>query len=618
MSGSDCPTNTTDLVTGVTGSEVTYCFVVTNTGDVTLDPVTVNDPDLGITQANMTVVAAGSTGTLPALAPGEKVTLAYEGTITVDLTNTATATGTPPTGDDVTADDTADVDLIAPAITIDKTVYAGHSPIISGNDCPTNTTDLVTGVTGSEVTYCFVVTNTGDVTLDPVTVNDPDLGITQANMTVVAAGSTGTLPALAPGEKVTLAYEGTITVDLTNTATATGTPPTGDDVTADDTADVDLIAPAITIDKTVYAGHSTPTVGSDCPTNTTDLVTGVTGSEVTYCFVVTNTGDVTLDPVTVNDPDLGITQANMTVVAAGSTGTLPALAPGEKVTLAYEGTITVDLTNTATATGTPPTGDDVTADDTADVDLIAPAITIDKTVYAGHSPIISGNDCPTNTTDLVTGVTGSEVTYCFVVTNTGDVTLDPVTVNDPDLGITQANMTVVAAGSTGTLPALAPGEKVTLAYEGTITVDLTNTATATGTPPTGDDVTADDTADVDLIAPAITIDKTVYAGHSTPDGDSCPGTDLVQGVDGDAVTYCFVVTNTGDVTLNPVTVADPDLGITQADMTVVAAGSTGTLPSLAPGEVITLAYEDSITESLVNTATATGTPPVGDAAHRRR
>ncbi|MEZ4656624.1 MAG: hypothetical protein R2911_03560 [Caldilineaceae bacterium] len=43
------------------------------------------------------------------------------------------------------------------------------------------------------------------------------------------------------------------------------------------------------------------------------------------------------------------------------------------------------------------------------------------------------------------------------------------------------------------------------------------------------------------------------------------------------VTYCFRVTNTGSFYLSDVTVVDNDLGITQADMTLLS----GTLP-LAP------------------------------------
>ena len=73
------------------------------------------------------------------------------------------------------------------------------------------------------------------------------------------------------------------------------------------------------------------------------------------------------------------------------------------------------------------------------------------------------------------------------------------------------------------------------------------------------------------------------------------------------MTYCFTVTNTGDATLSAVAVSDPDLGITEADM-VVASGS---LDPLAAGDTVTLYYETELDGDLVNTATATGTPPAG-------
>ena len=54
------------------------------------------------------------------------------------------------------------------------------------------------------------------------------------------------------------------------------------------------------------------TCGGACPgvEGTDELVTGEDGTPVTYCFRVTNTGDVPLFPVTLDDPDLGITDAD--------------------------------------------------------------------------------------------------------------------------------------------------------------------------------------------------------------------------------------------------------------------------------------------------------------------
>ncbi|MEL7210894.1 MAG: hypothetical protein AAGK32_22105, partial [Actinomycetota bacterium] len=230
-------------------------------------------------------------------------------------------------------------------------------------------------------------------------------------------------------------------------------------------------------------------------------------------------------------------------------GSLATLLSGQSVSLYYETTAAADLVNTADATGTPPGGPDVTDQDDATVDVVAPAITLDKTVYLGTN---SGASCPG--TQSVSGENGEAVTYCFVVTNTGDTTLTDVQVDDADLGIDEQTLDVAS----GSLASLAPGDSVVLYTEELIDGDLTNNASASATPPTGPDPTDDDDAVVDELVPAISIDKTVYAGHDS--GTSCAGIESVVGLNGDAVTYCFVVTNTGDTDLD-VSVDDTDLGI---------------------------------------------------------
>ena len=60
-------------------------------------------------------------------------------------------------------------------------------------------------------------------------------------------------------------------------------------------------------------------------------------------------------------------------------------------------------------------------------------------------------------------------------------------------------------------------------------------------PPVGPDVTDDDTASLEVVDPSVTLEKTVYAGHDG--GAGCDGDELVTGLPGDDVTYCFTVTN---------------------------------------------------------------------------
>ncbi|MCB1018062.1 MAG: hypothetical protein KDB10_23455, partial [Acidimicrobiales bacterium] len=491
------------------------------------------------------------------------------------LPNVATVTGTPadPAGDpypglpDVSDDDDATVAEVAPSIAVAKTVYQGHD---GGAQCPGG--ELVQGATGAEVTYCFVVTNDGDTTLADVTLADVTLGVDETDMDVVA----GDLSSLAPGQSATLSFEGVLDGDLLNTVEVTGTPVDDqgdpiagvDPVTDDDTAEVDDVSPSITIEKSVHAGH---TGGDDCPGD--PHVALRNGDDVTYCFVITNDGEATLDPVTFSDPALGLTEADVEV-RSGSFA--DPLAPGGVIVAYHEATVADDLTNVATVTGTPvddggdplPGADPVTDDDVATVDEVAPAVTVDKTVYQGWD---DGAGCEGE--ELVHGLAGDAVTYCFVVTNTGDTPLDPIVVADGDLDVGTADLTVVGGGP---VAPLAPQASVTLYVETTVDGDLVNTVDVSGTPVDGNgdplpevpDVVDDDTAEVVQVAPSVTVEKTVYQGHDG--GAGCEGGESVPGLDGDPVTYCFVVTNTGDTTLASVRLDDGDLGISEADMTVLA------------------------------------------------
>ncbi|MFJ7275709.1 LPXTG cell wall anchor domain-containing protein, partial [Kitasatospora sp. NPDC098663] len=322
------------------GQVVDYSFLVTNTGDVTLTNVTVNE------------TAFSGTGTPPvitcppgaaSLAPGASVTCTAPYTVTQadinagSITNTATATGTPPTGPPVTSPPSnATVTATSnPALTIAKSVDA---------------TELT--AVGQVLHYSFLVTNTGDVTLTNVTVNETAFsGSGTAPVVTCPAGAAS----LAPGASVTCTATYTVTqADLNsgkvaNTATATGTPPAGPPATSppSSTSVPNTPAPALTVVKS--ASPSTVTAA---------------GQTVDYSFLVTNTGSVTLTDVTVNETAFsGSGTAPVVTCPAGAAS----LAPGASVTCTATYTVTqADLnsgkiTNTATATGTPPSGPPVTS-----------------------------------------------------------------------------------------------------------------------------------------------------------------------------------------------------------------------------------------------------------------
>ena len=139
---------------------------------------------------------------------------------------------------------------------------------------------------------------------------------------------------------------------------------------------------------------------------------------------------------------------------------------------------------------------------------------------------------------------GGTIPYSFVVTNTGNVTVTGLTIND-------AQLSAAAVCPTTTL---APGATTTCTGSHTITqaeVDagtVVNTATATGSLPGGGTTVSppDSTTTTIVQTPAITAVKTATL---TTDG-GLPG--LAD--PGDVITYNVTVRNSGNVTLSSLVV----------------------------------------------------------------
>nr|WP_304650995.1 SpaA isopeptide-forming pilin-related protein [Tessaracoccus sp. ZS01] len=533
------------------GDVITYTFVATNTGNVTLTDVTIEDPLPGL--SDLTCTPAQPT----TLAPQASMTCAATYSVTQDdldngsVDNTATTTGTPPVGDDVTdtADETVPAD-VSPAITLVKSADPA-------------TYDAV----GDEITYTFVATNTGNVTLSNVTIADPLPGLS-ALVCAPVQGST-----LAPDATMTCTATYTIGQSdldrgsIYNLATTTGTPPAGEDVTATD-------------DETV-TGDKFPAISltKDADVASYDAV----GDVITYTFVATNTGNVTLTNVTISDPlpglsDLTCTPAQPTTLAPQASMECSAT---YVVTQADLDAGSVD--NTATTEGTPPAGEPVTDSD-------------DETVPASQLPDIDlVKTANVETYDAV----GDVITYTFVATNTGNVTLTDVIITDPLPGLSALTCDPAQPAT------LAPQASMTCTATYVVTqADLDNgsvdnTATTTGTPPVGDDVTDSD-------------DETVPASQ-------LPDIDLVKTANvetydavGDVITYTFVATNTGNVTLTDVIITDPLPGLSALTCDPAQPATLAPQASMTCTATYVVTQADLDNGSVDNTATTTGTPPVGD------
>jgi uncharacterized repeat protein (TIGR01451 family) len=435
---------------------------------------------------------------------------------------------------------------------------------------------------GDTIVYHFTASNEGTVTVSSVAINDPLPGLGALEYTWP-----GTPGVLSPGETVTAAASYTLTqadVDaghVANSATAEGTPPSGPPAVSPPAGTDSPLA----VEATLSLQKSADSSAVASPARV--------GDTITYRFEATNTGSVTLSGVVVTDPLTGLSP--LTYTWPGGPGQL---APGQTVTATATYLLTqADLdaghvANRAVGEGTPPSGPSV-GSPPSEVDT---PLAVDARLSLVKSADTSAVASPARAGDLVT--------YRFEATNTGNVTVTAVSVDDPLTGLSPLEYRWP-----GTPGELAPGQTVTATATYALTrADLdaghvANRATATGTPPEGPAVDSPP-AEVDtpfVVVARLALDKSV-------DAASVPSPARA----GDTVTYRFQVTNTGNVTISGVTISDRMPGL--SDLTFVWPGTPG---QLVPGESATATASYVLTEAdvsaghVANTATATGTPPAG-------
>ncbi|MDR0960374.1 MAG: DUF11 domain-containing protein [Propionibacteriaceae bacterium] len=559
------------------GETITYTITIKNTGNVTVSAPKVTDAML---------TAAGVNVTFPAdpIAPGESASATYTYTVTqpdVDagkITNAATAFAvTPPTVDNpgggITPNTDGDVTTTAddtPALTLTKT-----GALIGAGDADGD--GLADA--GDVLTYTFVLTNTGNVTVTNPHIDDPML--TKAGVSVTCPATT----TLAPTDKITCTAAYTVTqadIDagaITNAATGTATTPGGDTVppapaTVTTTPDV---TPSVTVDKQATLDDHDGDGKADA------------GEMIRYVFTVKNTGTTTLRGATITDPAL---------TAAGVTVSCPAtvLAPGDSLTCSAAHTVSqteVDagsVANSATAKANPPTGDPVTSppSDTTRTTDQTPKIALTKKAEL-HD--LDGDHLAD---------AGESITYTFTVINSGTVTASAITIDDPML-------TADGATAPCSPDSIAPGEAATCSAVHVVTQEqidagvVANTATAHASTPAGPaSSTSTATVDVDDHS-SLTMAKAALLADA--DGDQLADA-------GETIDYTFTVTNTGMVTVTAPAIRDPKLA---------GAGVTPTCPvsTIAPGDHIECTATYTVTQadvdrgSVDNSATATATPPSG-------
>lgn len=505
-----------DGLADAAGDTIHYNIAVQNTGNQTLTGVMVSDPFI----SNLTRIEDAATADNE-LDVGE--TWYYTATHTVtqaeidagmDIINVATADS------DQTGPDTDDASVAvvqAPALAIDKAITG----VTGGNG--NGSLDAAGDVIG----YAITVTNTGNQTLNQVTVNDPMTGLSISGVT------------LAPGASETYQTSYTITQNdldtygggdgfIENTATADSL----ETAPVDDTEAIELsVRSALSIDKRL----ASITGGNG------NAVADAVGDSLNYTVTVTNLGVLTLTNVSVVDPGSGL---NITGVT---------LAPGESqvYTTSYvltqadlddngQGDGYIDNIATADSDQTVPLSDN---ESTALLRTVG--LGIEKSVTA----IVGGNS------NLFADAAGEVIQYAIRVYNAGTVTLTGVTVTDELTGLKQ------------NVPDLAPGASTTYNTSYTLQqADLDNNGGGDGrldnTSVADSDQTmaVSDTESVQLLAKPILFVNKSFVNVTGGNGNG------VADAPGDQLNYQILLANPGNVTLTDVSLSESLTGLNNTGM----------------------------------------------------
>ncbi|WBL19807.1 DUF7507 domain-containing protein [Citricoccus sp. NR2] len=469
----------------VAGESVTYSFEATNTGNVTLSDVVITDPLDGLSE-----LSYSWPGEVGVLAPGESVTASATYVLTqadVDrgwVQNVATAGGTPPNPEDppVEAPPAEEVTVLppVPGLELDKS------------------SELVGDVAvGESVQYSFTATNSGNVTLTGVSITDPMVGLSE-----LSYSWPGEVGVLAPGESVTASATYVLTqadVDagvVVNAATAEGTPPP-----SVDPSDPENPVPSDPVETPpVEEVTVLPPVPGISLEKSSELVGDVVaGESVTYSFEATNTGNVTLSDVVITDPMVGLSE-----LSYSWPGEVGVLAPGESVTASATYVLTQadvdagEVANTAWATGTPP------VDPQHPGEPVSPLPPVDSTVTV---PLVANPSIDLEKTGEFEGAAkvGNSVTFNFTGTNTGNVTLTDVKIDDELEGLGDLEYNWPSEPGV-----LTPGESVEASASYRLTQadadsgEVHNIATIWAQDPSGIPVSDDDSVTMKLGALAVT------------------------------------------------------------------------------------------------------------------
>jgi uncharacterized repeat protein (TIGR01451 family) len=525
------------------GETISYTIQVTNNGNTTLTSVNVTDPLITGAPNNGTISCNGGANPIASLAPDASDTCTGTYVVTADDVNAQSRANTATATSGGTSDsDQATVALPATAgLSLEKTGSFQDDLNADGF-----------AEAGETISYSFTVTNTGLGDANNVSVTDPLITGAPNNGVISCAGGNNPITVLAGSSSEICMASYTLTqsdVDsgqVYNLATADSddTEPTTDDHTEILVQNIDW-----TITKSgVFQDESGDNLAQPDET-------------VLYTITIANTGLVTLTSIEVTDP-------LVTPITCTGGNPIPSIDPGASVDCTGSYAITqaeIDagqVMNTATGNPdeTPPTIDD----DTTDLPQLA-AMTIVKS--SATSEVVAPGP----------------VLYSYLVTNTGNITLTGIVLDDDnDDDDLSCPATSLAPGGDMTCTATHTVTQPEIDANGSPTPDsglLQNTVSGNAT-----ELTEPVSTSLDIPinqSPDMTVQKSSAVSEVTGPGP---------------VTYDYLVTNLGSVTLT---------GIVLSDDNVDAAVDCGGVDTLDPGEDLECSAVHTVTQEELD---ANGSP----------
>ena len=377
---------------------------------------------------------------------------------------------------------------------------------------------------GEDVRWTYRVTNSGTVDLHSVDVFDnPPVDVICPETTIE------------PGEfMVCEAFGIAEPCQFTNVARAQGIDPNGVAV-----FDADGAYYYGVLDSSIEVEKATQGEDADHPPGPTIQV----GETVEWTYEVTNSGSGPLTDVTVID-DRGVSvQCPKSELAAGESMVCNGFAAAEAG----------PYSNLARARGLDECQDLVRDTDRSHYFGWQPAPNIDLEKHT------EGEDADLPPGPYLEG--GSEVSWTYQVTNTGEATLQNVTVVDDRVGLPNCPTTI-----------LEPGESMLCTAEGiAMSCQYANLATAQGVPMGSDEPVSDSDPSHYFGVPGV--DVHIEKATLGVDADVPPGPEILVG---DPVTWTYLVHNTGQAPLHGVLVLDDQGVAVSCPATELAAGASMT------------------------------------------